>query len=149
MIALSVFGVGADEIWNETGDGALSSNQALPTLVTLVSTSDLVVGDGTMGVKYFTFNVPAGESVSSVIVDPGQGGLMTADVWLFSTTATTPANCSQFTILAPTELLGVPDCAPSLLPGDHTIGLNVVTSTPWMVAIVSTVPVELQTFGIE
>ena len=81
---------GADEIWNETGDGPLSALAAAPTLVTLVSPSDLVVGDGSMGVKYLTFTVPAGETVSSIIVDPGTGGLMTADFWLFSNNASSP-----------------------------------------------------------
>ena len=148
LMALT-FNAGADDIWNETNDGPLSTDPLAPTAVTLVSPSDLVVGDGSMGAKYFTFNVPTGETVSSIVVDPGMGGIMTADVWMFSATASGTANCGQYQVLAPTELLDGSNCAPSLTAGDHTIGLNVVTSTPWTVTIASTVPVELQSFTTE
>lgn len=140
---------GADVIWNETGDGPLSAVAAAPTVVTLVSASDLVVGDGSIGLKYLTFTVPVGETVSSIIVDPGTGGLMTANFWLFSNNASSPANCGEYQVLLPTEILSPGNCALSLATGDYTLGLNVVTTTPWTVAITSTVPVELQSFSIE
>ncbi len=80
-----------------------------------------------MSLKYFTFNVPAGEEVSSIVVDPGLGGVMTANVWLFSSNASSPASCGEYAVTASTELLGAPNSAPSLASGDHTIGLNVLT----------------------
>lgn len=140
---------GADEIWNETGDGPLSAVAGAPTVVTLVSASDVVVGNGSLDWKYFTFTVPTGETVSSIFVDPGLGGAMTGDIWMFSNTASGPANCGQFLISAPGELLGAPFCAPSFAAGDYTIGLDVGITVPWTVTITSTVPVEIQTFTID
>lgn len=150
-IVLLVFAgsASADEIWNETGDGALSFTAATPTLVTLVSASDVVVGNGSLNWKYFTFTVPTGETVSSIFVDPGVGGGMTADIWMFSNTATGASNCGQFLVSSPMELLGAPSCAPSFVAGDYTIGLDVGITAPWTVTITSSVPVEIQTFTID
>lgn len=136
-------GARADTIWDETVDGLLSSNAGTPTPVTLVSPSDMVAGNGSLGDKYFVFTVPAGDSVSSLMLFPGTGGILQADIISAS------INCGTYNVNAPTELLGGSSCAPILPPGDYTIHVNVLGSQPWAMTIASTVPVALQSFTID
>lgn len=136
-------GAQADTIWDESVDGLLSSNPASPTTVTLVSPLDLVVGNGSPGDKYFQFTVPAGNTVSSLFLDPGTGGLQEADIISAS------INCGTWNVVAPVELLDGSNCAPSLPPGVYTVHINVLTTEPWDLTISSDVPVELQSLTIE
>jgi len=136
-------GAQADTIWDESVDGLLSSSAASPTVVTLVSPSDLVIGNGSLGEKFFMFTVPAGESVSSMFLDPGMGGILAADIISAS------INCGTYNVIAPVELLDGSNCAPSLPPGVYTVRVEVFGSQPWNMTITSTVPVELQSFTID
>lgn len=142
--ALMIFAMGAqaDTIWDESVNGALSSNPASPTTVTLASPSDQVIGNGSLGEKFFTFTVPAGNTVSSMILDPGTGGTLQADIISAS------INCGTWDVTAPVELLDGSNCAPSLPPGDYTVRVDVLGSQPWDMTIASDVPVELLAFTV-
>jgi hypothetical protein len=151
ILLVGAANAGADEIWNEFNDGPISNVGVAPTLVTLVSASDVVVGDGSPGGKFFTFSIPVGETVSSILVDPGTGGIMTGSLW-FLAAANGIADCGSYTITAPVEMLDGSNCASSLPVGgfyQYTVGLSVLGSSPWTATITSTVPVELQTFSVE
>jgi len=149
VLMVCAAGVGADEIYNEGTDGPLSVDPANPTVVTLVSSSDFVSGDGAGASSFFGFLVPVGETVSSIVVDPGSGGWQLGEFW-FGATAAGPATCTGYNVQAPTEILdGGPNCAASLSDGPYVLGLTAVVGMPWTVTITSTVPVELQTFSVE
>ena len=143
VLIIFAIGVQADTIWDEGVDGLLSSNAASPTPVTLVSSSDQVIGNGTLGEKFFAFTVPVGNTVSSMILDPGLGGALQADIISAS------INCGTWNVAAPVELLDGSNCAPFLPPGDYTVRVEVLTSQPWDMTIASDVPVELQSITID
>lgn len=142
--ALMIFAMGAqaDTIWDEGTDGPLSSNPASPTTVTLVSPSDQVLGLGPLGLHIFQFTVPVGNSVDSMIIDPGSGAMTVELVSASINCPPLPASA------APGEILNGSSCAPALPPGDYTFLVDVLTSSAWAVTIASDVPVELLTFTV-
>lgn len=144
FVALMIFAMGAqaDTIWDESIDGALSSNPASPTTVTLASPSDQVLGLGTLGLHVFQFTIPAGNGVDSMIIDPG-AGIMTVE--LVSASINCPALAA---VGAPAEILNGSSCAPALPPGDYTFLVDVLASASWSVTITSDVPVELLAFTV-
>lgn len=148
VLLVCAVNVGADEIYNETGDGPLSSDPANPTVVTLISASDFVSGTGAGTSMFFGFLVPVGETVSSIVVDPGSGGWLTGAFWL-NASAAGPADCGLYDIQTPTEILDGSTCGSSIADGPYVVGLTVVAGMPWTATITSTVPVELQSFNIE
>ncbi len=133
----------ADTIWDEGVNGPLSSTVGIPTVVTLVSPSDQVIGIGSLGDKYFSFTVPAGNTVSSMVLDPGIGGILVADIISLS------INCGPYSVNIPTELLDGAVCVTSLPPGDYLVHVEVIGSQPWDLTIASDVPVELQSLTID
>ena len=143
VLMIFAIGVQADTIWDESTDGLLSSVAGSPTSVILVSPSDQVMGNGSLGEKFFVFTVPAGNTVSSMILDPGMGGALQADIISAS------INCGTWDVAAPLELLNGSNCAPSLPPGDYTVRVDVLISMPWNMTIASDVPVELQSLTID
>jgi len=143
VIITFAFVAQADTIWDESVNGLLSSTPASPTVVTLVSPIDLVLGNGSVGDKYFVFTVPAGETVTSMVLDPGIGGILQANI------ISTAINCGTWTVTGPIELLDGASCAPALPPGDYTVHVLVLGSQPWIMTITGTVPVGLQSFTID
>ena len=141
-LMILAMGAQADTIWDEGIDGPLSSNPASPTMVTLVSPSDQVIGNRTLGEKFFAFTVPVGNTVSSMILDPGMGGALQADI------ISAFINCGTWDVSAPIELLNPPSCAPSLPPGEYIVRVEALTTQPWNMTIASDVPVELLTFTV-
>ena len=134
----------ADTIWDEGVDGLLSTNPASPTVVTLVSPSDLVIGGGPGGLHVFGFTVPAGKTVSSMIIDSTTG-------WLTVEVVSAAINCPPRSVIATSvEMLDGASCAPALPPGDYTFIVDVITPPqPWNVTIASDVPVELLSLTVE
>jgi hypothetical protein len=134
----------ADTIWDEGVDGLLSTNPASPTVVTLVSPSDLVIGGGPGGLHVFGFTVPAGKTVSSMIIDSTTG-------WLTVEVVSAAINCPPRSVIATSvEMLDGVSCAPALPPGDYTFIVDVDTPPQaWNVTIASDVPVELLSLTVE
>lgn len=137
-------GAVADTIWDEGVDGLLSTNPASPTVVTLVSPSDLVIGGGPGGLHVFGFTVPTGKTVSSMIIDSTTG-------WLTVEVVSAAINCPPRSVIATSaEMLDGSSCAPALPPGDYTFIVDVITPPqPWNVTIASDVPVELLSLTVE
>jgi len=145
MMMICAAGLHADTIWDEGVNGPLSTNPASPTPLTMVGPSDLVVGGATAGLHVFQITVPAGNTVSSMIIDTPTG-LLTVEV--VSAGINCPARGVHLTSL---EILDGMSCAPFLsLPGDYTFIVDVAApAQPWDVTITSDLPVELQSFSVE
>jgi hypothetical protein len=137
-------GAVADTIWDEAVNGLLSTNPANPTIVTLVSPSDVVIGGGPGGLHVFGFTVPAGKTVTSMIMDSTTG-------WLTVEVISAGINCPPRSVIATSvELLDGASCAPFLPPGDYTFVVDVDTPPQaWNVTIASDVPVELVSLTVE
>lgn len=151
VLMVCAVNVGADEIYNESGDGPLSTDPANPTVVTLISASDFVSGTGASPATsaFFGFLVPVGDTVSSIVVDPGSGGWVTGAIW-FDTNGSGVIDCGVYDIQGPTEILDGANCLTSITSGAYTMGLTMVADTvPWTATITSTVPVSLQSFSVE
>jgi len=144
FLMTTVSGVFADTIWDEGVNGLLSTNPASPTVVTLVSPSDLVIGGGPGGLHVFGFTVPAGKTVSSMIIDSTTG-------WLTVEVVSAAINCPPRSVIATSvEMLDGASCAPALPPGDYTFIVDVDTPPQaWNVTISSDVPVELLSLTVE
>lgn len=145
FVFLMTFAMGAqaDTIWDEGTDGPLSTAAGSPTVVTLVSSSDQVIGLGVLGLHVFQFTVPAGKQVDSMLMDPTTG-VMEVEV------VSAAINCPPRGVFAGTaELLDGSSCAPALPPGDYTFIVNVLSAGLWNITIASDVPVELQSLSVE
>lgn len=144
FVMTAATGAVADTIWDEGVDGPLSTNPASPTVVTLVSSSDVVIGAGPGGLHVFAFTVPVGKTVSSMIIDSTTG-------WLTVEVVSAAINCPPRSVIATSvEMLDGASCAPALPPGDYTFIVDVDTPPQaWNVTIASDVPVELLSLTVE